>query len=89
MLDRARIIGLRNNLRRDADIARLLAVCSTGGAAVMDVPDHGLAPGCAADLTLLAGETLAQAVIGGAPRPLTLKRGRVVARDGVATIPLP
>lgn len=82
MLDRARIVALRNNLRADADLALALAVCTTGGAAVMGVQGHGLTPGCTADLTLLSGRTLAEAVADGAPRPLTIKSGRVTARHG-------
>ena len=82
MLDRARIVALRNNLRADADVELALAVCSSGGAAVMGVQGYGLTPGCTADLTLLVGRTLAEAVADGAPRPLTLKSGRVTARNG-------
>jgi cytosine deaminase len=90
MIDRARIIAMKNNLRRDDDLAFALAVCSTGGAAVMNLEGHGLEVGCNADLTLLAGETLAESVVSpGMPRPLVLKRGRVVARDGTAVVPLP
>lgn len=89
MLDRARIVALRNNLRADADVALALAVCSSGGAAVMGVAGHGLTPGCTADLTLLVGRTLAEAVADGAPRPLTLKAGRVTARDGAALTEAP
>lgn len=82
MLDRARIVALRNNLRADADVEQALAVCTAGGAAVMGVQGYGLAPGCTADITLLAGRTLAEAVADGAPRPLTIKSGRVTARHG-------
>jgi cytosine/creatinine deaminase len=48
----------------------------------MGVQGYGLAPGCTADLTLLVGRTLAEAVADGAPRPLTLKSGRITARNG-------
>ncbi len=90
MIDRARIIAMKNNLRRDDDLAFVLQVCSMGGAAVMNLDGHGLDVGCHADLTLLAGETLAEAVVSpGAPRPLVVKRGRVIARDGAAVVPLP
>ncbi|QYK41333.1 MAG: amidohydrolase family protein [Paracoccaceae bacterium] len=84
MLDRARILALRNNLRADADVELALSVCTAGGAAVMALDGYGLAPGCRADLTLLTGTTLAEAVADAAPRPLTVKSGRVVARDGRA-----
>lgn len=89
MLDRARIVALRNNLRSDADVALALAVCTTGGAAVMGVAGHGLTPGCRGDLALLGGETLAQAVVDGGPVRLTVKGGRITARDGVALMESP
>jgi cytosine/adenosine deaminase-related metal-dependent hydrolase len=89
MLDRARILALRNNLRSDADVALALAVCTTGGAAVMGVADHGLTPGCRGDLALLGGETLAQAVVEGGPVRLTVKGGRITARDGRALMESP
>lgn len=89
MLDRARIVALRNNLRSDADVALALAVCTTGGAAVMGVAGHGLTPGCRGDLALLGGETLAQAVVEGGPVRLTVKGGRITARDGRALMESP
>lgn len=89
MLDRARIVALRNNLRADADVELALAVCSSGGAAVMGVQGYGLTPGCTADLTLLTGRTLAEAVVEGAPRPLTIKAGRITARAGAALTEAP
>ncbi|MDP2086654.1 MAG: amidohydrolase family protein [Gemmobacter sp.] len=89
MLDRARIVALRNNLRADADVELALSVCSAGGAAVMGVAGYGLDPGCTADLTLLVGRTLAEAVADGAPRPLTIKAGRVTARHGAALTEAP
>jgi cytosine deaminase len=82
MLDRARIVALNNNMRSDADVALALKVCSTGGAAVMGVAGHGLEPGCNADLALLCGSTLAEAVAAGGPVCLTVKGGRVTGRKG-------
>ncbi len=61
----------------------------TGGADVMDIAGYGLEVGCNADFTLLVGETLAHAVVEVAPRPLVVKRGRVVARNGVAEVAIP
>ncbi len=83
MLHRAEIVGLKNGLRRDEDLAYAIHVCSGGGAAVMRIDNYGLAPGCDADFTLLCGQTLPHALVERAPRPLVVKRGRVVARDGV------
>lgn len=82
MLDRARIVAQKNNFRSDADVALALHVCSTGGAAVMGVADHQLEEGRPADLALLPGTTLAEAVATGGPVALTLKGGQVTGRNG-------
>ena len=89
MMDRARILGMKNGLRRDVDLEHALHVCSTGGAEVMGLAGYGLDVGCKADFTLLVGETLAHAVVEVAPRPLVVKRGRVIARNGVAEVAIP
>lgn len=82
MLDRARTVAQKNNFRSDADVALALHVCTTGGAAVMGVADHRLEEGCPADLALLPGTTLAEAVATGGPVALTLKGGQVTGRNG-------
>jgi len=89
MLERAMFIGLRNNLRRDEEVELALDICTEGGAAIMEIDDYGLAPGCAADAVLVEGETLAEAVATRAPRNLVLKGGRVTARDGLCVVAAP
>ncbi|MBB4144534.1 amidohydrolase family protein [Rhizobium rhizoryzae] len=89
MLDRAKIIGMKNGLRSDIELAHVLHVVSQGGADVMRLKDYGLAIGCNADFTLLTGETLAHAVVDVAPRPMVVKGGRVVARQGKAIVEMP
>ncbi|WP_421505601.1 amidohydrolase family protein [Brucella pseudogrignonensis] len=89
MLDRARIIGMKNGLRSDDDLEHLLHIVSQGGADVMGLKNYGLTVGCNADFTLLTGETLAHAVVDVAPRPLVVKNGRVSARNGVAVVEMP
>jgi cytosine deaminase len=89
MLDRAKVIGMKNGLRSDIDLAHVLHVVSQGGADVMRLENYGLQIGCNADLTLLAGETLAHAVVDVAPRPLVLKAGQVTARKGKALVEMP
>jgi cytosine/adenosine deaminase-related metal-dependent hydrolase len=82
MLERAMFIGLRNNLRRDDELALLLDVVTTGGARALGLAEYGLEPGCGGDLVLVAAETVAEAV---AQRPggrTVVKRGTVVAVDG-------
>jgi cytosine/creatinine deaminase len=89
MLERAMFIGLRNNFRHDADVEEALDVCTHGGAAVMSLKNYGLAAGKDADLVLVAGESVTDAVVSRKPRQLVVKRGRVVARDGQALVSAP
>ena len=89
MLERAMLLGLRNNFRTDADVEYALWVCSYGGAKATGIEGYGLEVGCNGDLVLVDGETPAQAVIDRPPRRLTVKRGRVVARDGNALLDVP
>lgn len=89
MLDRAKIVGMKNGLRSDHELAHVLHVVSQGGADVMRLEGYGLDVGCNADFTLLTGETLAHAVVDIAPRPLVVKGGRVVARQGKAIVEMP
>lgn len=89
MLDRAKVIGMKNGLRSDHDLEHVLHVVSQGAADVMRLENYGLEVGRDADFTLLAGETLAHAVVEVAPRPLVVKGGRVTARGGVAVVEMP
>ncbi|WBV45123.1 amidohydrolase family protein [Pseudoroseomonas cervicalis] len=89
MLERAMMVGLRNNFRRDEEVAMALAVCTQGGAEIMRLKDYGLAEGCQADLVLVDAESVAEAVVVHPPRALVVKRGVVVARDGVALVEAP
>lgn len=82
MLERAMLLGLRNNYRRDEDVEHALWCCSHGGARVMGLVDYGLEEGCRADLLLVEAESVAHAVVARPPRKLVLKGGRIVARDG-------
>jgi cytosine deaminase len=89
MIDRAKVIGMKNGLRRDVDLEHVLHICSQGGADVMQLEGYGLDVGCKADMTLLTGQTLAHAVVDVAPRPLVIKGGRVTARNGTAMVEMP
>lgn len=84
MLERAMLVGLRNNFRREDEMQLALDVCTQGGASVLRLGDYGLEPGCNADLVLIEAETPAQAVAAHPPRRLVVKRGLVVARNGEA-----
>lgn len=82
MLERAMLLGMKNNLRRDDEVAKALHVCTTGGAEVMDRKGHAITAGGHGDVVLVEGESLAEAIVTHAPRRLVVKAGKVVARDG-------
>ncbi len=86
MLQRIFIIAYRNNLRRDDDIEDVIDVATSGGAQVMGDQHYGLLPANAADLMLVDGETHVESVVSRPPRHLVMKRGRIVARDGVCLV---
>jgi cytosine/adenosine deaminase-related metal-dependent hydrolase len=82
MLERAMLLGMRNNFRSDGDVEHALSCCTFNGAKVMDLEDYGLSEGSVADLVLIEAETVTHAVVSHPPRKLVLKRGVVVARNG-------
>jgi cytosine/creatinine deaminase len=82
MLERAMFVGLRNNFRRDDELALALRACTEGAARALGLDDYGLNVGCHADLILIDAETIAEAV---AQHPLArtvIRRGRIVAEGG-------
>ncbi|WP_406857965.1 amidohydrolase family protein [Alsobacter sp. KACC 23698] len=89
MLERAMFLGLRNNFRKDEEVEIGFAVCTTGGAAVMELTDYGLKVGDWADLLVVDGETVTEAVVTRPVRRLVVKRGKVTARDGRCLVEVP
>lgn len=83
MLERAMLIGLRYNLRRDDEVEVALDTVTHSGARGCGFEAYGLVPGNRADLVLLDAETVAHAVVSRPVRKLVVAGGRVVARDGV------
>ena len=78
------LVGQRYNLRRDDELALALDVVTTGGAQALGLEDYGLAPGCGGDLVLVDAQTIAEAVAQRPGRRTVVKRGRMVAREGMA-----
>jgi cytosine deaminase len=83
MLERAMIIGLRYNLRRDDEIEVALDTVAHSGARGCGFEAYGLVPGNRADLVLVDAQTVAQAVVSRPVRKLVVAGGRIVARNGV------
>ncbi|MGJ7525578.1 amidohydrolase family protein [Variovorax sp. GB1P17] len=83
MLERAMIIGMRYNLRRDDEIEVALDTVTHAGARGCGFEAYGLEVGCRADLVLVDAQTPAQAVVSRPVRQLVVAGGRIVARNGV------
>lgn len=83
MLERAMIIGLRYNLRRDDEIEVALDTVTHAGARGCGFEAYGLVPGNRADLVLVDAQTPAHAVVSRPVRKLVVSGGRIVARNGV------
>lgn len=83
MLERAMLVGLRNNFRADVEVAWALDTCTTDGARVMGLEGYGLTEGSRADLVLVDVEAVSEAITLRPPRRLVISGGQIVARDGV------
>lgn len=86
MLERAMLIGLRNNFRRDDEVALAFDCVSGAGAAGCGFAENGLEDGARADLVLVEARSLAEAVVARPPRKLVVAGGRVVVRDGALLV---
>jgi cytosine/adenosine deaminase-related metal-dependent hydrolase len=85
MLERAMLIGMRYDLRRDDDLALAFDCVSDTAARGCGFADYGLRVGARADLVLVDAETVAHAVVARPKRKLVIANGRIVARDGELT----
>lgn len=80
MLERAMLIGLRNNFRRDEEVGWAFDCVTTEAARGCGFSEYGLIPGARGDVVLVDAETVAEAVVARPPRHLVVSAGRVVAR---------
>ncbi|MBN3767895.1 amidohydrolase family protein [Burkholderia sp. Ac-20365] len=83
MLERAALIAMRYDLRRDDAIAGAFDCVSDAAARGCGFADYGLHVGARGDLVLVDAETVAHAVVARPGRKLVIANGRVVARGGV------
>ena len=89
MLQRAMLVGLKNEFRRDDEIDVAFAMVTSAAAEACGFADYGLVVGARADLVLLQAETVAEAVVATPPTRTVIAQGRVVVRDGAFTEALP
>lgn len=93
VLARAWQLAYRNGYRHDELVELCVDVASRGGRAILDATawspspmvddaSSGLALGAAADLVIVAADTVTAAVMDHPPRTLVVHAGAVIARDG-------
>lgn len=82
MLQRAMMIGYRQGLLTDKDIALAFSLATSAAAGVLGLHGRDLTVGCIADLIAVPAQSIPEAVVGHPPRCLVMKSGRVVARNG-------
>jgi cytosine/adenosine deaminase-related metal-dependent hydrolase len=82
MLERASVIGWREDLRHDPLILELFAMVSSEGAAALGIAGHGIAPGNPAHFFTLNAENIPDAIGAHPPRRRVFYAGRLVAENG-------
>lgn len=78
MLERATVIGLQGDLMSDAELRHAASMITDEAAAALGLTDYGLAPGCRADLVVIAAGGVPEAIAAHPRRLLVLHGGRVV-----------
>ncbi|MFX1765801.1 amidohydrolase family protein [Paraburkholderia sp. A1RI-2L] len=82
MLERAMLIGMRFDMRRDDELAIAFDCVSDAAARGCGFRDYGLRVGARADLVLVDAQTVAHAVVARPVRKLVVANGKIVARNG-------
>lgn len=83
LLERAMLVAWRSGFRTDEDLALAFETVSSAGARALGLSKYGLAVGKQADFVCVQAETLAEAVVSRPRRLRVVKRGNIVAQDGV------
>ena len=82
MIQRAVTMGLRYRWRKDSEISRAARSVTHGGARVMALEHYGLEPGCRADLVLIPGRSMVEALVEAPRERKVFKGGVLVAENG-------
>lgn len=82
MLERASVIGWREDLRHDPLLLELFSMVSSEGAAALGITDYGIAPGNPAHFFSIAAENIPDAIGAHPPRRRVFHAGKLVATDG-------
>ena len=88
MLERAMLVGYRNELSADEELELALGLATDAPAKVLGIARYGIGEGMPADLVAIPAGSVAEAVVNHPTRKLVMKRGRVIAQDGRLVAPL-
>ena len=81
MLRRAGLIAYMQDFRDDSDLEVALSMATSAGARLLGLSDYGLSEGARADMLLVRASCVAEAVAGASPDRVSVRGGRVIARD--------
>jgi cytosine deaminase len=82
MLERALLLALRFDWRRDEELASAFDSATIAGARALGLTGYALAPGHAANFILLPAENLSDALVRRPQERIVVTRGNIVACDG-------
>lgn len=77
-LERAMLVGWKQNFRRDEDLELAFGMCSAVGRAQLGLEAAGTEPGMVADLMALPAENVPEAIVNRPPRTLVMKAGCIL-----------
>lgn len=83
MLERAMLIAMRFGWSKDELLADAFDIVTHGGARALGLKHYGLDVGCDANLLVMPGENIPEAVANRSLQRTVISRGRIVARGGV------
>ena len=89
MRERVMLLAYLSDFRRRADLELAYDAGTYGSAAALRLEGYGLAEGCWADLVVFPTEHRACALLEGPMPTFVIRRGLLVARDGVLTDAVP
>jgi cytosine/adenosine deaminase-related metal-dependent hydrolase len=78
MLERAMLISMKNGLRRDDLLVRVLRMCSENGARLLHISDYGLSSGCDASFVLVRAQSAAECVAQAPKDRIVLNHGQIL-----------
>jgi cytosine deaminase len=78
MFERCWLIAWRSGYRTDLDLAATLALATDDAAAVLGLPNYGIAPGANANILVVPAEHVAQAIVDRVQPHMIIRNGFLI-----------